>query len=31
MAVKKGHEIPTIDVALVSISADGANEAHCKG
>lgn len=26
MAVKKGHEIPTIDVALVSISADGANE-----
>lgn len=26
MAVKKGHEIPAIDVALVSISADGANE-----
>lgn len=26
MTVKKGHEIPTIDVALVSISADGANE-----
>ena len=26
MAVKKGHEIPTIDVALVSISTDGANE-----
>ena len=26
MTVKKGHEIPTIDVALVSISADGVNE-----